>query len=216
MPEGSPSSAGAEARTPGGVGQPGKAQGGVVRKTWKVPIPYGRAAAVESMTGTAAPLLAGFSLALLGVIAQAPSSFRWPGVAMTVLCVVVALLVACVQFGFRARSYVYSRTDLEAWLPGPYDQEFEDAFADQQRADWQEWVKWHGEARLTYNLAIVLLAVGLALVLVPPRSYPAPGTLTEAERIIRWAGAAFALAAGAGELGWIGHDINSERRANED
>lgn len=176
-----------------------------------VPIPYGRATAAETMTGTAAPLLAGFSLTLLGVIAQAPASFLWPGAAMAVLCVVVALLVACVQFGFRARSYVYSRTDLEAWLPGPHNQLYEDAFAAQQKADWQEWLKWHGRARLTYNSAIVLLA----LVIAPPRSYPAPGALTEAEQVIRWVGAAFAMAAGLGELGWIGRDIKSERQSNK-
>jgi len=189
--------------------------GVVVRRTWQVPIPYGRAAAVEAMTGIAAPLLAGFSLSLLGIIAQAPASFHWPGAAMTVLCVVVALLVACVQFGFRARSYHYSRADLEAWLPGPHNQRYEDAFADQQKADWQDWLTWHGRARFTYNLAIVLLAVGLALVIAPPASYPAPGVLTGTERAIRWIGAAFALAAGAGELWWIGRDLYSERRARK-
>ena len=168
---------------------------------------------MEALTGTAAPLLAGFSLTLLGVIAQAPASFLWPGAAMTVLCVVVALLVACVQFGFRARSYLYTRADLEAWIPGPHNQRYEDAFARQQRADWANWLKWHGKARFTYNSAIVLLAIGLALVIAPPTAYPVPGNLTGAERIIRWVGAAFALPAAAGELWWIGHDLYVERRA---
>jgi hypothetical protein len=61
-------------------------------------------------------LVAGFSLTPLGVIASIPDSFRWPGTVTTVLVIVVILLVACIQFRFRAGSYLYSAADVRGGL----------------------------------------------------------------------------------------------------
>jgi hypothetical protein len=43
--------------------------------------------AIEGTAGMAAPLLAGFSLALVVVIAQDPTHFRWPGATLAALIV---------------------------------------------------------------------------------------------------------------------------------
>src|SRR6476646_11116124 len=112
----------------------------IQQRVWKMPYPYGASAAIESMSGIAAALLAGFSVTLLGVVAQAPTSFRWPGAALIGLLVTAILLIACVQVGFRARKYIYSRADFEQWCPQPVEnQQEEDDLRDMQAADYAKW-----------------------------------------------------------------------------
>jgi hypothetical protein len=109
------------------------------------------------MAGIAAPLLAGFSLTLVGVLASSPSNFRWPGADMAVLVVPVASLVACIQFGFRARSYLYSAADIDAWRPdarthfeGALKERFEDALKQDQMDDFERWRIWEHRAGRAY------------------------------------------------------------------
>jgi Trypsin-co-occurring domain 2 len=85
---------------------------------WSAPTPLGRGNAIEGMAGIAAPLLAGFSITLIGVIASDPSHFRWPGAALALLVITSSLLIGTVQCGFRARRYLYSAADWRDWQPG--------------------------------------------------------------------------------------------------
>lgn len=180
---------------------------------WAGPGDFGQPAAFDAKTGVAAPLLAGFSLALLGVVAQAPASFRWPGATLTVLALVVLMLVACVQFGFRGRAVLYSKSDVDSWgrlseLGSLADQRLR---ATVQARDMAEWRRWHHRSRLTYNGGIVLLAISVALVLAPPPSYVIGRQLTAAEAGWRWAGFGLALLGAALELWWMAHDELRER-----
>jgi hypothetical protein len=163
---------------------------------WKHPAPLGRGSAVEAMAGIAAPLLAGFSLTLLGVIASIPDSFRWPGVVITLLVVVVILLVACIQFGFRARSYLYSAADVGAWRPDFIaSPDFKELMKKDQSTHFTQWEAWDRRAGRAYNLAICVLAVGIALAVAPRAGASEPAW--------RWIASAIALGAGAAEAGWI-------------
>lgn len=172
--------------------------------TWQFPMPLNRGIAVDSMASVAAPLLAGFSITLIGVVAQAPQSFRWPAATLFVLIVVVILMVACVQFGFRARPYLYSPGDIENWWPDRKPKWIIQSLVEQQKGHYAEWLKWHSRARLSYNSAIVVLGIGLALVAVPPLSYEgASGPLDGLESSIRWIAAGLALAGATTELAWI-------------
>jgi len=146
------------------------------------------------MAGIAAPLLAGFSLTLVGVIAQSPTSFRWPGADLAVLVIPIALLVACVQFGFRARSYLYSAADVAAWRPD-CNVQFPDVLKRDQIDEFECWQVWEKRAGRAYNLAICVLAVGVALVVAPPANGQ--------EAAWRWLASAFAFTAGAAEALWI-------------
>lgn len=175
---------------------------------WKLPYPYGRGAAIDAMAGIAAPLLAGFSLTLAGVIASSPQSFRWPGIDLVMLVLTIVLLVACIQFGFHARMHLYSAGDLRDWRPDVFEwiaarphvsQEFSMALKDQQAADFQMWHRWERRARLAYNLAIVVLAAGVALTLAPHTSSKEAGW--------RWAALAIAAAGGIAECCWIAIDF---------
>lgn len=161
---------------------------------WKHPAPLGRGAALEGMAGIAAPLLAGFSLTLVGVIASSPGSFRWPGADLAVLVVPVVLLVACVQFGFRARSYLYSAADIGAWRPD-FREKFEDVLKRDQIDDFGRWRVWERRAGRAYNLAICVLAVGVALAVAPLAHSHQAG--------LRWLASAVALAGGVAEAIWI-------------
>jgi hypothetical protein len=132
------------------------------------PTPYGAPAAVEGMGGIVAPLLAGFSLALLGLVIQAEDDLRWPNLALLLLSVAIVLLVLVVQFAFRARQYAATPSQAKDWWP-----DFDHNPERQQRV-YEElsvylachrW--WTTRARALYNTAIGVLLLGLAVVLVP-------------------------------------------------
>jgi hypothetical protein len=105
--------------------------------------PYGRIPdGVSTMASVAAPMLAGFTIALAGVVAQAAEKFRWPSAALLVLAVAAILLINAVQAGF--------------WS---------------QRPVALEKIRfWRTAASFSYDAGIVVLLVGLALVLAPPSS----------------------------------------------
>jgi hypothetical protein len=172
--------------------------------TWSGPGDFGQPAAFDAKIGVATPLLAGFSLALLGVVGQASKSFRWPGLTMTVLLSVCVLLVACVQFGFRGRALLYSKADVDAWGRLTDLTKVEEAAlrAQVQAADMAAWRVWHRRTQLTYNFGIVLLALGLAFTLAPPTTYDG-GALLGEEVAWRWIGYTIGLVAAASELIWV-------------
>lgn len=181
---------------------------------WASPGDFGQPMAFESKTGVAAPLLAGFSLSLLGVVGQAPTSFRWPGLTMSILSLVTLILVTCVQFGFRGRAVLYSRADVQAWgrLSGLSDLQDEELRAAIQRRDMQEWRQWHRLTQVSYNLGIVLLALGMASVMAPPGAYTSGQDLSIVESIWRWVGCALCLVGAILELAWMAHDASRARR----
>ena len=172
---------------------------------WEFPVPFGRGSATETMTGIAAPLLAGFSLALMGVVAQDPSNFLLPGAALFSLTATTILMVTCVQLGFRARSFLYSAADISAWWPEPRPVIVTAALQAQQAGHFQKWLSSSERARLAYNAAVVTLALSVALVLAPPGS-ASEGAVSMVDFGIRWAACALAGLAGLGELAWAVHD----------
>jgi hypothetical protein len=180
---------------------------------WAGPGDFGQPAAFDAKTGVAAPLLAGFSMALLGVVAQAPTSFRWPGAALLVLAVVVMVLVACVQFGFRGRAVLYTKADVESWgrlshLTAADDERLRAAV---QVRDMAQWRVWHRRSRVAYNFGIAVLGVGIALVLAPPGQYVAGAPLPSGEAAWRWAGFSLALLGAGLEVFWIAADELRDR-----
>jgi hypothetical protein len=149
------------------------------RRFWEQPAPLGITAARESMTGGAAALLAGFSIALNGVIAQAPESIRWPGWSLLLLSMAAISLVTCVQCGFWARAYVYSYQTLVDWRPQPWAEWEENHLRSMQEEDFKSWRRWESRAEIAYHAGIALLAVGVGLTVAPPNS--------DGEAPLRWA-----------------------------
>jgi hypothetical protein len=105
--------------------------------------PYGKIPdGVSTMASVAAPMLAGFTIALAGVVAQAAEKFRWPSAALLLLAISAIFLINAVQAGF--------------WS---------------QRPVALEKIRfWRAAASFSYDAGIVMLLVGLAVVLAPPSS----------------------------------------------
>lgn len=66
------------------------------------------------MSGVAAPLLAGFSVTLMTVVAADTAKFRLPGPAILLLVSAAMLFILAVQSGFWARQYLASSADVLA------------------------------------------------------------------------------------------------------
>jgi hypothetical protein len=132
------------------------------------PSPYGAPAANESMGAIVAPLLAGFSLALLGLVVQVEQDLRWPDLALLLLAVAIVLLVLVVQFAFRARQYATTPSQVKDWWPDfDNDPERQQRVYEELRVYLACHLWWIGRARGLYNTAICVLLLGLAVVLIP-------------------------------------------------
>lgn len=132
------------------------------------PSPYGEPAAVDSLGGIAAPLLAGFSLALIGLVAQAPQSSRWPDLALLLLAGTTVVMLASVQFAFRARRFAVTPAEAAGWHPDfPDDPERQERVYAEIRAHRRAHRVWSQRARLAYNTGVCLLLLGLATTLLP-------------------------------------------------
>lgn len=130
---------------------------------WDAPWPYGYPGAVDSASGIVAPLLAGFSFALIGLIVQDPTALRWPGVALALLVAAGMSFVAAVQCGFWAKEWVTTPSEIEEWHPNDTPQETHD----DQRIHRRGFKLWARRLRFTYRLGIVTLLAGVTVALVP-------------------------------------------------
>ncbi len=110
--------------------------------------PYRRSAAdaADAMTGVAAPLLAGFTISLIGFVVASPERARWPGLSLLLLTLSALTLLLCVQAGFWARRY---KPDPDN--PGPV----------RARPESSRYVSWSAVARIRYNSGISLLLLSL-------------------------------------------------------
>jgi hypothetical protein len=156
---------------------------------WDRPFPFGFPAAIESAGSVAAPLLAGFSFALVGLIIPAPEHFRWASGALTLLLAGAAAFIAAVQCSFWARQYAITPEDIELWRP-EYPAERKAAL---QRLHRRGFAIWARRFNASYRTGILLLLAGVTAALVPP------GTIGAG----RWIAIAVAAAGFLGELAWV-------------
>ncbi|MEU4655240.1 hypothetical protein AB0G32_15100 [Streptomyces sp. NPDC023723] len=163
---------------------------------WRKPSPLGFGVAVDSVSNVAAPLLAGFAVAAIGVVAADSDKFRWPGPVLLFLTLAALLFVTCVQFGFHARRHLYSYADITAWWTEEEVRDRRDLLREEQNHDFELWDGWRRRTYAAYTGGMIMLWAGVSLVLVPP----APGTTLDTP--FRWAAAAVAACAGVGEAVW--------------
>jgi hypothetical protein len=184
----------------------GGSGGTFVPPRWQKPAPLGTGQAMDTATSVAAPLLAGFSVATIGVIASNSDKFRWPGVSLLALTAAAVFLVASLQFGFHARQHLYSPADVSDWWPNEDRTAARDGRLQREQHEdfrrWRWWVKW---ARRTYDAGIVTLAVGVAAALVPRSG-------SGFQEGCQWAAAGVAAAGAVGEAVWIATGHWARRR----
>lgn len=132
------------------------------------PNPYGLFATADGLGGVAAPLLAGFAITMIALVVQIASDVRWPDVSLVLLGAAAVLMLQVVQLNARARGYAVTPSQAREWYPDidqhPGRVRVVNWELGHHLACWRDLVR---RARGRYNLAIVLLLAGIAVLLVP-------------------------------------------------
>ncbi|MEU9959511.1 hypothetical protein [Streptomyces sp. NPDC050982] len=136
---------------------------------WAVPKRIGYIAASEFTHFVAAPLLAGSSIAVVGVIIADGDKLRWPGPATFSLTLCAIFFISSIQRSFNARANLFSAADVDAWF-GTTGRPPEAVLKQFQRAGFQKWRSAVDGATNSYNLGVVMLGVGASLALAPPQN----------------------------------------------
>ena len=178
---------------------------------WRKPAPLSYGNAIDSVGSVASPLLAGFSLASVIVVAEDADHFRWPGAVALALGIAAVVLIGTVQCAFNARQYLWSASEVSDWWPEmEEDPKREEQLSAEQRLFFDRWKTWANWTRITYAYGIVALLAGLALALPPQHGSGIQNTL-------RWAACGIVFAACGGEVGWIALGYSGRRSdANRD
>lgn len=116
------------------------------------------------MSGVAAPLLAGFSVTLMTVVAADTAKFRWPGPAILLLVAEAMLFILAVQSGFWARQYLASPADVLAWSDDDLDRAAAQAH---ERRGYAGFAAWARRSSTFYSLGLLTLMLGLACIVIP-------------------------------------------------
>jgi len=136
---------------------------------WNVPRPYGAPAALQTSGGVAAPLLAGFSFALVGLVITNPDKIRWPDATLVLLTASGLCLIAAVQCAAWARRWDVTPAELLSWWP-EFDQlpeaAREDVYAE-QHVHTERHRRWARATRLAYDAGILSLLAGITVFLAP-------------------------------------------------
>ena len=135
------------------------------------PNPYGLFATADGLGGVAAPLLAGFAITMVALVVQIADDVRWPDVSLVLLGAAAVLLLQVVQLSARARGYAVSPAQAREWYAdierNPARVRVVNWELRHHMACWRDLVR---RARARYNLAIVLLLCGIAVLLVPKKT----------------------------------------------
>jgi hypothetical protein len=154
-----------------------------------LPKPFSEPAATDQIATSAAPLLAGFSFALIGIILTSDQSLRWPDLTLALLVVAALLLINTVQLGSIARRWSLPPAEWRELL----DVMPEERVRAMHNTAWdtlRRQPKWLLLTRLTYNTGVVVLLAAVAFSLVP----------SSTESLSAWRIAAIAIA-GLGAIG---------------
>ena len=158
--------------------------------------PYGSPEALENLGTSAAPLLAGFAFALVGLLLDKGSSLWEPDIALLLLVLAGVLLIGAVEFAFNARRFQVPPGDYVAFREIAVEDGFPKAELQKLQVSWRAYhAKWAAWARRTYNAAIVVLFFAMAFVLVP---HSGPAHMAP----VRAAAVAIPAFGGLVELGW--------------
>jgi hypothetical protein len=170
---------------------------------WVAPARYGYAEALQSAGLVVAPLLAGFTITLLGLLVNTSSTgIRHRDLALLILIAAIGALLAAIQFAYEARQFAVTPTEIQAWWPGLSDVEDAgevDTWWDlraEQHAHHNMYLLWAKRFRASYHLGIMLLLLGLVVILIPPTPGPRATATTAAVSSSANTGATKVIASG--------------------
>jgi len=152
---------------------------------YEVPYYYNGPKAIDSISSVAAPLLAGGTLAFMGVVLQQQNAFRFPGVVLVVSAITLMALIFTVQSGYWARQHAVTPWEIEQWWPDLP----ESLKIHRVRADWwqdhADYLVWANRARLSFGVGVTTVWLLLATAIVP--------TNNDKEPALRWVAVSLCL-----------------------
>lgn len=136
----------------------------------ELPQPFSEPAATQQIAGSAAPLLAGFSFALIGIIVTNSDKLRWPNLALALLVAAALLLVNAVQAGSIATRWSIEPSQWRSLLSVARAEQLS-ALHNAGPAALRKHNIWLIITRVTYNAGVVVLLTAVAFCLVPPECH---------------------------------------------
>ena len=176
---------------------------------WKPPAPYGAPDSVQATGTVAAPLLAGFTITLIGLVVDTSNQgIRHRDTALLALMAAAASLLAAIQCAYSARRYMVVPDELTSWWPDAKDHP-ETQLRRRQEEQFAHRLlhtQWATRFRVVYHVGIILMLAGLTVLLIPPEAArPVTGqTVPQADvSTVRWLAIGLAGASAVGEVIWI-------------
>lgn len=166
--------------------EPGGPPTDIASYTAAPPNPYGAYQSADGLGGIAAPLLAAAAVTLLGLVLQIENALRWPSLSLLLFGAAVIVLLRAVQSHARARGYSVTPSEALAWYPDAADPQRRRVVQWELRRHQAAWRFWIGRARRHYNLGVLFLLIGSAVLLVPADPKDLTGTRWAAIAVLGW------------------------------
>lgn len=131
------------------------------------PDPYNVLAAADAFGTGAAPVLAGFAVALMGLSIDIKDDLELYGPAMLFFAGSAVALLHVVQVAAQARAYAVTPSQALEWYPDADSPDRRRAVAQELRQHQQVWAHLVRRSRWAFNLGLVGFLVGGALMGVP-------------------------------------------------
>lgn len=159
---------------------------------------------LDSVGNVTLPLLAGFSTASAVVVSGDAEHFQWPGATILALVFAAVALIVAVQCSYHAHIYLSECSDRKDSKGSPVPPSEESRIDTTQTSqlqdpDYLRAIVLARRTRLAYDLGLVALFLGLALVVIPHHA-------TNVQAGFQWPASCLALAACFGEMVWILRD----------
>ena len=151
-----------------------KEDGGTPGK-WTVREPEGYYNAVQATGTMIAPILAGFTFAILALVLVPPAKnepdpLRWRDAVLALLVFSALFLIISTQAAIRARATLVKPDELRAWYPSSVDKTGwpNEWLAGRQKVLEEHTARASTVCRHTYNAGTLFLFTAIAVLLVPP------------------------------------------------
>ena len=162
---------------------------------WGPPTPIGYHAALQSVGGIAAPLLAGFSFTMTSVLlTSSDHPCRWLNASLALFVAAGLVLIFAVQSAVWLQSYAAKPSDYMDWYPQDVAGNSPNStLVRMQIKDFNKAGTWAKATRRLYNFGVLLLLAAVTTAVVPP------GTISHERAVAIGIGAVGLLV----ELVWV-------------
>ncbi|ASW54251.1 hypothetical protein [Plantactinospora sp. KBS50] len=134
------------------------------------PDPYNVVAAADAFGGGAAPVLAGFAIALMGLAIDIHSNLHAPGLVILLFATSTVSLFHVVQVNAQARAYGVTPSQALEWYSDSDMPDRRQAVAEELRQHQQVWSRLVRRSRYSFNIGLVGFLIGGAVMAIPGRA----------------------------------------------